>query len=42
MGDMIVIGLLAICIGLAIRSVWKNHRKGGCCGNCDKCKTCQQ
>ena len=41
MGDMIVIGLLGLCVVLAIRSLWKDRKKGGCCGNCSKCKNCQ-
>ncbi len=42
MGDILVIGLLGLCVVLAIRSMWKDHKKGGCCGNCSKCKGCGQ
>ena len=41
MGDMIVILLLGICIALSIRALWKDRKKGGCCGNCSQCKNCQ-
>ena len=41
MGDMIVIVLLGLCIVLAIRSMYKANKQGGCCGNCSKCKNCQ-
>ena len=41
MGDIIVIGLLGLCAVLAIRSLWKDRKKGGCCGNCSKCGNCQ-
>ena len=42
MGDIIVIGLLGLCVVLAVRSMCKDHKKGGCCGNCSKCKGCGQ
>ena len=42
MGDIIVIGLLALCVVLSIRSMWKNHKKGGGCGgNCSQCSGCK-
>ena len=40
MGDIIVIGLLVLCVALVIRSMWKDREKGGCCGNCSQCKNC--
>lgn len=36
MGDLIVIGVLAAAVLLAVRSLWKNHKAGGCAG-CSKC-----
>lgn len=41
MGDVIVLSILGIIVALVIRSMWKNHKKGGCSGcscNCEGCK----
>ncbi len=37
-----VIAVLALCVGLVIRSMWKNHRdrKSSCGGDCGHCKGC--
>ena len=41
MGDMIVIAVLAVVIGLALRSMWKDHKNGGGCSGCSgNCSTC--
>ncbi|MBE6956559.1 MAG: FeoB-associated Cys-rich membrane protein [Ruminococcaceae bacterium] len=41
MGDIIVIAVLALVVGLVIYSIWRSHKQGGgCCGDCSKCKSC--
>jgi len=41
MGDIIVLTVLVVIVALVIRSMWKNHKKGGgcsgCSGNCSGC-----
>lgn len=37
MGNLIVIAILAVVIGLCIRSMWRSHKNGGCSGNCGSC-----
>ncbi len=41
MGDVIVIGALAMVVALVIRSMWKTKKNGGgcsgCSGNCGGC-----
>ena len=38
MGDVIVLAALAVIIYLVVRSLVKNHKKGGgCSGNCSSC-----
>lgn len=40
-GNLIVIAILAVIVGLAIRSLWKNHKNGGGCGGgCEGCSSC--
>ncbi len=38
-----VIAVLALCVGLAARSMWKKHRSGksSCGGDCGHCKGCR-
>ena len=36
MGDIIVISVILFFVGLAVRSMWKDHKKGGCAG-CSGC-----
>lgn len=38
MGDVIVLFILGIIVALVIRSMWKQHKKGGCSCNCENCK----
>ena len=42
MGDVIVLVVLGIIVGLVIYSMWNNHKKGkgcgGCSGNCANCR----
>ena len=40
LGDLIVIAVLAAVVVLAVRSLHKSHKKGGCCGNYEGCKGC--
>ena len=41
LGTVIVCGVLAIAVGLAVRSIWKSRRSGGhCSGNCAGCGCC--
>ncbi len=41
MGDVIVLGALGIVVALVIRSMWKNHKKGGGCSGCShNCENC--
>ncbi len=43
MGDVIVIGVLAVVVALEIRSMWKAKKNGGgcsgCSGNCGGCSS---
>lgn len=40
-GELIVILALAGAAGLAVRSLWKQHKSGrGCTGNCASCCGC--
>ena len=44
MGDILFIAVLAVIIGLVVRHMVKNHKKGGSCscgGNCSHCKSCK-
>ena len=40
--NLIVLAALALAVGLAIRSIWKSHKSGGCScgGNCSSCGGC--
>ncbi len=40
LGKLIVIGVLACVVALAVRSVWKSHRSKSCDGDCCKCRGC--
>ncbi len=40
MGDIIVLGVLALMVGAAIASLRRNRKKGGCCGSCGGCSSC--
>ncbi len=41
MGDIIVLVVLAGIIALVVRSMWKNHKKGGHCSGCSSsCSDC--
>lgn len=39
--SIIVLALVAVIVGFAIRSMWKKHKNGGGCnGDCGNCKGC--
>ena len=40
LGDILVLSALAAAAVLAARSLWREHRSGGCCGDCSKCGGC--
>ncbi len=41
LGNVIVIAVLVIVIGLCVRSLWRSHKKGGGCnGDCGSCGSC--
>lgn len=40
LGNIIVIAVLAVAVALAVRSLWKSHKHGGCSGDCAHCKGC--
>ena len=37
MGDVLILTVIAAVSLLAIRSLLKNKKKGGCCGSCSGC-----
>ena len=40
-GDIIVIGAVGLCVGLALRSLYKDHKAGNHCGgSCASCGKC--
>ena len=40
-GNLIVIAALVAVAALAVRSIWKGHKKGGHCGgDCGQCGGC--
>ncbi len=42
MGDLLVIGILAVIVVFCARSVYKSRKTGGCSGNCSNCKNCSK
>lgn len=43
LANIIVLLVLAAVVALAIRSLWKNHQKGGqCTGDCSRCTGCHK
>lgn len=40
LGSVIVVAVLAAVVGLIIRHLVKQKKKGGCCGSCAGCKGC--
>ena len=40
-GDIIVIGVVGLCVGLALRLLYKDHKAGNHCGgSCASCGKC--
>ena len=39
-GYIIVCAILALVVALAVRSIWKSRRAGGCTGDCAHCGQC--
>jgi hypothetical protein len=43
LGNLIVLAVVAVAAALAVRSLWKSHKKGGGCdGNCSHCGGCHK
>lgn len=40
MGDFIVLAVLGIVVALAVRSLYRDHKKGGCAGCSHNCGSC--
>lgn len=40
MGDIIVLSVIGIASALAVRSLWKDRKKGGCSGCSHNCSHC--
>ena len=40
MGDVIVIGVLALVVVLIVSGMVRDKKKGKCCGGCSSCKGC--
>lgn len=36
-GNILVLGILCLCAALAVRSLRRDRKKGGCCGGCKGC-----
>lgn len=37
LGNLIVIAILIVVVGLAVRSIWRSRKSGGCGCGCDGC-----
>ena len=43
LGNLIVLLVLAAVVALAVRSLWRSHKRGGHCnGDCASCGCCPQ
>lgn len=40
MGDIIVLSVLGVIVALAVRSMVKDHKSGGCAGCSHNCHSC--
>ena len=40
MGDIIVLAVLGVIVALAVRSLYRDHKKGGCAGCSHNCGSC--
>jgi len=39
-GDVVILGALGVCVGLAVAFMVRRRRGGGCCGGCSGCTGC--
>ncbi len=40
-GNIIAVAIIAVVVALAVRSLWRSHKKGGGCGgDCGSCGNC--
>lgn len=40
MGDFIVLGIVAVCLALALRAIHRDRKAGKHCGGCSGCSGC--
>ena len=40
LGDILVLGVLVLVIGLVVRSMIRDKKRGKCCGSCSGCSAC--
>lgn len=40
MGNLIVLAVLGVIVALAVRSLYRDHKKGGCAGCSRNCGSC--
>ncbi len=40
-GNLIVIAVLGVVVFLAARGLYKQHKSGGCGGDCSSCSKCK-
>ncbi len=40
LGTLLILALVAVVVFFAVRSLWRQHKAGGCCGNCAQCGGC--
>lgn len=39
-GDILVLGVLGLIVGCITGRLWKDRKKGSCCGSCHACTGC--
>lgn len=39
--DILIGGAVATAVLLAVRSIFRQRKQGGCCGDCGRCSVCQ-
>lgn len=39
-GEIVVLLILTGIVGMAVRSLWKSRKSGGCNGDCGNCRGC--
>lgn len=37
--NYIIVGIVILTVALAIRSIYRNKKNGGCCGGCSGCSS---